>query len=59
MRKCLSSICTALVSAEDELNQLDRGCGDGDCGSTLKAGAEGKSDTETEDIIILKLKTFF
>ena len=59
MRKCLSSICIALVSAEDELNQLDRGSGDGDCGSTLKAGAEGKPNNETEDIMKLKLKTFF
>ena len=58
MRRCLLSICTALISAEDELNQLDRGSGDGDCGSTLKPGAEGKSDNKTEGIMILKLKTF-
>ena len=55
MRKCLSSICIALVSVEDELNQLDRGGGDGDCGSTLKTGAEGKRNNETDDIMILKL----
>ena len=55
MRKCLSSICLALISAEDELNQLDRGGGDGDCGSTLKAGAEGKPNNETDDIMMLKL----
>ncbi|KAG7294854.1 hypothetical protein JYU34_022769, partial [Plutella xylostella] len=26
----------ALVAAVDQLNRLDSGCGDGDCGTTLK-----------------------
>ena len=35
------SVCDVLVSAEEKLNDLDRGSGDGDCGTTLKEGALG------------------
>lgn len=45
VQKCvvdaLVSACKALCEKETELNQLDSGCGDGDCGSTMKRGAEG------------------
>ena len=37
-------MCKALISAEEKLNELDRGSGDGDCGSTLKAGAIGECE---------------
>ncbi len=35
------SVCEALIREEERLNDLDRGSGDGDCGSTLSAGAKG------------------
>ena len=37
----MENISWELIAAEDELNQLDRGSGDGDCGTTMKSGAEG------------------
>lgn len=36
----LSGACKAICEKEGELNDLDSGCGDGDCGTTLKRGAE-------------------
>ncbi|XP_076828502.1 triokinase/FMN cyclase [Brachyhypopomus gauderio] len=33
-RPVLESVCKTLVQRQDELNALDRGAGDGDCGST-------------------------
>lgn len=39
---CLESVCAAIIEKEAYLNELDRGCGDGDCGSTLKRLADGK-----------------
>ena len=41
LKKCVASVCEALISEEEKLNELDRGSGDGDCGTTLKAGAIG------------------
>lgn len=38
---CLKNACKAVIKQEAHLNELDRGCGDGDCGSTLKRFAEG------------------
>ncbi|PIK60162.1 hypothetical protein BSL78_02883 [Apostichopus japonicus] len=35
----LSEACKAICAKEMELNKLDSGCGDGDCGTTLKRGA--------------------
>ncbi|KAG6840249.1 hypothetical protein C0991_007942 [Blastosporella zonata] len=35
--------CEALIAAEPEITQMDTIAGDGDCGLTLKAGAEGIS----------------
>ena len=37
--QAISFACEALISCERQLNQLDTGSGDGDCGSTLKRGA--------------------
>lgn len=39
---CLENVCAAIIEKEMYLNELDRGCGDGDCGSTLKRLADGK-----------------
>lgn len=33
----------AVVAKRDLLNELDSGCGDGDCGSCIEAGANGAS----------------
>jgi dihydroxyacetone kinase len=38
---CLRNACMAIIEKEAHLNELDRGCGDGDCGSTLKRLADG------------------
>ncbi|KAF4657099.1 hypothetical protein FOZ61_005997 [Perkinsus olseni] len=35
----VEAACNAIISAEGELNALDGAVGDGDCGSTLSAGA--------------------
>ncbi|EZA59458.1 triokinase/FMN cyclase [Ooceraea biroi] len=40
MKLCLKNACTAIIEKEGYLNELDRGCGDGDCGSTLKRLAD-------------------
>jgi len=36
----LEAAASSLVNLEDRLNQLDSGCGDGDCGSTHALGAK-------------------
>ncbi|CAH1262273.1 TKFC [Branchiostoma lanceolatum] len=47
----VSAVCNSLMTAEEQLNDLDRACGDGDCGSTLAKGAKailsalGSADT--------------
>ncbi|XP_066599579.1 triokinase/FMN cyclase-like [Prorops nasuta] len=38
---CLEAAARAIVVQEQTLNKLDQGCGDGDCGSTLKRLSEG------------------
>lgn len=40
-RTCLQAACDALLSREKELDKLDSESGDGDCGATLAAGANG------------------
>lgn len=40
IKLCLENACTAIIEKETHLNELDRGCGDGDCGSTLKRLAD-------------------
>ena len=42
--KAVQSACQALISAEPEITKYDTIAGDGDCGLTLKAGAEGILD---------------
>ncbi|KAJ6601042.1 dihydroxyacetone kinase [Mycena vulgaris] len=37
----LQRVCAALVTAEPEITRMDTIAGDGDCGLTLKAGAQG------------------
>lgn len=41
MRSSLLKACESLVKIEEQLNALDSGCGDGDCGITLKNFAQG------------------
>ncbi|XP_031843454.2 triokinase/FMN cyclase [Nomia melanderi] len=36
LKECLKSACENIIEKETFINNLDRGCGDGDCGSTLK-----------------------
>ena len=43
MKLCVAAVCECLASHEETLNDLDRGSGDGDCGSTLKAGCVGET----------------
>eukprot|EP00118_Oscarella_pearsei_P017866 m.179785 g.179785 ORF g.179785 m.179785 type:complete len:156 (+) comp39230_c1_seq10:1879-2346(+) len=38
----LKAIAECLLSKEEALNELDRGAGDGDCGTTFREGAQGK-----------------
>ena len=40
LSKAVTFACEALISCEDQLNTMDSGSGDSDCGSTLKRGAE-------------------
>jgi len=40
VRRILETLTNDLISMEDTLNHLDSGSGDGDCGSTLAAGAK-------------------
>lgn len=39
--KTLKLVADSLVKNEGKLNELDSGCGDGDCGTTLKHLALG------------------
>ena len=41
-KRCVVRLCNELIKKEEELNELDRRSGDGDCGSTLRLGAEGR-----------------
>ena len=38
--KAIEFACEALISCENQLNTMDSGSGDSDCGSTLRRGAE-------------------
>ena len=40
VKAALEGLTSQLISMEQRLNELDSGCGDGDCGSTLAAGAK-------------------
>ena len=53
LRKCVAGVCSALIAKEEELNELDRGSGDGDCGSTLKAGVTGEKEPPTQSKVAL------
>ena len=41
IKNAILAACETMVTNEEHLNQLDTGCGDGDCGSTLRRGAQG------------------
>jgi len=40
VKTTLEKVTSTLISMEGKLNELDSGCGDGDCGSTLATGAK-------------------
>merc|ERR1719352_2191166 len=40
VKSALEGLTCQLILMEQRLNELDSGCGDGDCGSTLAAGAK-------------------
>lgn len=40
-RAALKAACVSVIAAESEITRYDVIAGDGDCGLTLKAGAEG------------------
>ncbi len=58
MKRCVCLVCEALLSHEDELNSLDRASGDGDCGSTLRAGAEGGRGNLLLSLLLPPLQLF-
>ncbi|XP_058808778.1 triokinase/FMN cyclase-like isoform X2 [Phymastichus coffea] len=41
LKNCLQEACEAIIAKEKVINELDLGCGDGDCGTTLKHLAVG------------------
>ncbi|KAG8237530.1 hypothetical protein J437_LFUL016507 [Ladona fulva] len=41
IRCCIESAVKAIIEEEDKINFLDSKCGDSDCGTTLRRGAEG------------------
>ncbi|OXU20996.1 hypothetical protein TSAR_015499 [Trichomalopsis sarcophagae] len=41
LKICLEKACREIIEREKIINDLDRGCGDGDCGTTLKHLGEG------------------
>ncbi|XP_005988046.1 triokinase/FMN cyclase isoform X1 [Latimeria chalumnae] len=49
--KALEQVCTALLELEEELNELDRAAGDGDCGSTHARAARAIQDWLREGAI--------
>jgi len=48
VKTALERLSAVLVGMEDRLNELDSGSGDGDCGSTLAAGAKAVMDALPE-----------
>ena len=42
IKKAVSNACRVIIRSEKTLNQLDTQSGDGDCGTTMKRGADGK-----------------
>ena len=44
VKEILTEMMKTLIGLEGKLNELDSGSGDGDCGSTLAAGAKGELD---------------
>ncbi|XP_014236373.1 triokinase/FMN cyclase-like [Trichogramma pretiosum] len=45
MKICLNKACGEIIHEERTINDLDRACGDNDCGSTLKRLANGISSS--------------
>lgn len=43
MHSCVIAVCQCLIENATKLNELDRGSGDGDCGSTFLTACTGQS----------------
>lgn len=48
--------CEAISKAEPELTEMDRISGDGDCGITLKSGANGKHSKNFRNLLLKSRK---
>ena len=46
-----------LIASENELNDLDKESGDGDCGSTLARGAKGKCRVKGGGVMLLQQRS--
>ncbi|XP_051174082.1 triokinase/FMN cyclase-like isoform X2 [Leptopilina boulardi] len=57
-KECLLKASQAIIDKENYINDLDRGCGDGDCGSTLKQLAEAIV-TSVEDLSLSHAASVF
>jgi len=44
LKTAIEMVSNVLIDAKELLNDLDSGCGDGDCGNTLSSGARAVSD---------------
>lgn len=58
LKVAIYGAASALESNVDYLNELDSGCGDGDCGSTLNRWVEGKYFILNREFLIIKRKMF-
>ena len=55
-KECLKKASEAIIEKENFLNDLDRGCGDGDCGTTLKQLADSKKSEYSSKIFYTSYK---
>jgi hypothetical protein len=61
LKNAIHAAASALESNVDHLNELDSGCGDGDCGSTLNRFADGTLISQSKlpfEIFVSILKYF-
>lgn len=60
LHRVLQSVCEKLMNCKDDLDELDRLCGDADCGSTVANGAQGSLITFnliSENVFTFKQKS--
>ena len=49
LQRIVGALCNNLIGLEAELNRLDAGSGDGDCGSTMAYGAKGSMKHDKQE----------